>query len=291
MYSHSRHYQIAGRALLATLLVALTVSVQRTPVTADPDGPLTLTLNGSANYHVEYKLANYAEPGATVSGGAQPYSTVAITGAVNSGVPGSYTLNYSVTDANGNVASASRTVTVADTIAPTVNAVVNTDKFTHPNCVMTNMGLGASIHDAADSKPNVQVYLFSDEDDRDQCLITGSTSSSHSPDGAFGPDVPGRYRSEYARTLARYQVRNECEPQAAGRVYVALVVAYDDAGNMGYDTATVVVENPESTGISSTEEAQVVSQRVDEFAINAMGGALPAGFYKIGEQTGRTITR
>jgi len=279
MYPNYRSCRAAGRVLFAVLFLAFTVTMLRTPVTADPAGPLTITLNGSENYHVEYKLATYVEPGATVSGGTPPYSAITITGAVDNNVPGSYALTYAVTDANGQTANAMRTVTVADTIAPNVNAVTNNVKFTNPTCSIKNLELGASVSDVADGNPTVQAFLYSDEDDHEACL----TGGDHAPDGAFGPPVPGRYRTEYARTLARYQIRNECRPDRIGRVYVALVVAYDEAGNMGYDTATVVVENPEGTGISAEGASEEVSQQSDEFFISALGGAVPEGFHRVGD--------
>jgi hypothetical protein len=279
MYSFKNYHRAAGRTLCAAIFAALTVTALRTPVTADSDGPLSLTLNGSSSHHVEYKLASYSEPGWSVSGGIPPYSAVSVTGAVNSGTPGTYTLTYSVTDSAGNTANAVRDVTVSDTIAPDVYAVVNSNKLTNPDGTLTNCGLGAGIYDAADQEPNVQVFFYSTEDDGD----IGMDNVVRNPDAAFGPEVAGRYRTEYARALARYQVRSECRPDANGRTYAALVVATDDAGNTGYGVTTLVVENPDRTGISAESESQNVSENEDDFFASTQGGVVPAGFFRVGE--------
>ena len=48
---------------------------------------------------------------------------MAETGAVNAGVPGSYSLGYAATDPSGNVGVASRVVNVSDTTAPAIDVV------------------------------------------------------------------------------------------------------------------------------------------------------------------------
>lgn len=87
----------------------------QTPDTTAPtltlagDNPLTLTA-GSA----------YVEPGysATDDRDGNLTGSVNVTGVINPSVPGSYTKTYTVQDAAGNSASATRTVNVVDTAAP-----------------------------------------------------------------------------------------------------------------------------------------------------------------------------
>lgn len=64
--------------------------------------------------------SSYADPGATASDVCKGdlSASIVVMGSVNASVPGSYSLNYSVTDSAGHTATASRTVSVQDTLAP-----------------------------------------------------------------------------------------------------------------------------------------------------------------------------
>ena len=84
---------------------------------ADTTAPV-ITLTGDATMSVEVGGA-YSEAGATSDGG----ETVTISGAVDVNTAGIYTVTYSASDAVGNAATATRTVTVsapADTTAPVI---------------------------------------------------------------------------------------------------------------------------------------------------------------------------
>ncbi|MCC7261111.1 MAG: VCBS repeat-containing protein [Candidatus Latescibacteria bacterium] len=59
---------------------------------------------------------------ATVSDLSDLHPTLQVAGMVDSRTPGSYTLTYTATDANGNSATATRTVQVVDTTPPTIAA-------------------------------------------------------------------------------------------------------------------------------------------------------------------------
>ena len=65
----------------------------------------------------------FVDPGATAADSCAGPVAVAETGAVNAGVPGSYTLGYAATDPSGNVGVASRVVNVNDTTAPAIDVV------------------------------------------------------------------------------------------------------------------------------------------------------------------------
>jgi len=60
----------------------------------------------------------YVDPGATAADSCVGPLAVSVSGAVNTGMPGSYTLGYSATDPSGNTGTASRLVSVNDTIPP-----------------------------------------------------------------------------------------------------------------------------------------------------------------------------
>ena len=94
-------------------------AVTRTVVVADTIAPV-ITLAGLASVNHE-QGTTYADDGATASDTVGGTMTVTVTGSVVTGTAGTYTLTYTVTDAAGNTATAvTRTVVVADTIAPVI---------------------------------------------------------------------------------------------------------------------------------------------------------------------------
>jgi prepilin-type N-terminal cleavage/methylation domain-containing protein len=71
--------------------------------------------------------STYTDAGATATDNkdGNVTSKITVTSNVNPSVPGTYTVTYSVTDIAGNKGTAIRTVTVIDTVAPTVTFVTN----------------------------------------------------------------------------------------------------------------------------------------------------------------------
>ena len=65
----------------------------------------------------------FVDPGATAVDSCSGALPVVTTGAVNAGVPGSYSLGYAATDPSGNSGMATRLVTVGDTTPPAIDAV------------------------------------------------------------------------------------------------------------------------------------------------------------------------
>jgi hypothetical protein len=74
--------------------------------------------------------AVYTEPGATATDNCATGLVVTVGGAaVNTAVPGAYTVRYNVNDGNGNSASeVTRVVTVLDTLPPTGTIVINNNR-------------------------------------------------------------------------------------------------------------------------------------------------------------------
>lgn len=85
-----------------------------TTVTVTDTQPPVLALTGADTVSLECGIDTYSEPGATASDvcAGDLSSQIHVTGAVNPDVPGSYTLSYSVKDAAGLEATASRVVEV-----------------------------------------------------------------------------------------------------------------------------------------------------------------------------------
>jgi chitodextrinase len=93
-------------------------------VNADTTAPV-ITLIGASSLTLDLGDP-YTDQGATASDNVDGdlTSSIVLTGAVNTNVAGTYVLTYSVSDASGNAASTTRTVTVnADTTAPVITLI------------------------------------------------------------------------------------------------------------------------------------------------------------------------
>ncbi|MDB6032602.1 MAG: uncharacterized protein JWM16_2940, partial [Verrucomicrobiales bacterium] len=132
-----------------------------------------VTLSGSPTVIVECH-GSFTDPGASALDACAGPLPVAISGAVNANVPGVYTLTYSATDPNGNVGTATRTVTVADTIAPVVT-LVGSSAIT-VECHGTFVDPGATAMDTCAGAVSVAIS------------------------GAVDANVPGLYTLTYSAT-------------------------------------------------------------------------------------------
>jgi RHS repeat-associated protein len=107
----------------ATDAAGNTATATQTVTVTDTTVP-TLTLTGTATVAVEAG-SSYTDAGTTATDlvDGDISASVITTGAVDISIPGDYLLTYNVSDAAGNAALAvTRTVTVADTIAPVIAA-------------------------------------------------------------------------------------------------------------------------------------------------------------------------
>lgn len=109
-----------------------------------------ITLNGSATVSIA-QGSSFADPGATASDNRDGTITskIVVSGSVNTGTAGTYTLSYNVQDAAGNAATTlTRTVTVtpkADTVKPVITlngsasmSIVQGSTFTDPGATATD---------------------------------------------------------------------------------------------------------------------------------------------------------
>jgi len=98
----------------ATNAAGAVATTTRTVVVTDTTPPI-LTLVGASPLNLDVGTP-FTDPGATAFDACEGDLTASIvsTGTVNTAAPGSYTLNYTVTDSNGNPATTNRTVLVRD---------------------------------------------------------------------------------------------------------------------------------------------------------------------------------
>jgi hypothetical protein len=124
----------------------LVATVTRTIHVVDTTAP-AITLTGgnvlTAECHVPF-----VDPGATASDSCAGDldSSILVSGAVDPNTAGTYTLTYTVSDASGNNATATRTVNVVDTTAPVIT-VTNNNPVT-VECHTSYTDAGATANDA-----------------------------------------------------------------------------------------------------------------------------------------------
>ena len=127
-------------------------SNEPSPVTVDTSPPV-ITVTGDTTVNHE-QGTTYSDQGATAQDAVDGSVTITVTGSVEAAA-GTYTLTYSATDKAGNTATASRTIIVADTIAPTI-ALIGSETIAHEQG--TNyVDAGATATDAVDDSVEVVI--------------------------------------------------------------------------------------------------------------------------------------
>ena len=110
----------------------------------DEDVPPVITLNGAAAVNHE-QGTTYIDAGAVATDTVEGILTVIVSGAVDSATAGSYTLTYSASDSAGNAAIVvTRTVTVADTVAPVITLAGSASVNHEQGTSYTDLGATAS---------------------------------------------------------------------------------------------------------------------------------------------------
>ena len=103
----------------ATDLAGNVGTATRTVIVEDTTPPVITVTTGTDTVE---RLSSWTDAGATTTEG-----TVSTSGAVDANVAGTYTITYTATDVVGNIGTATRTVTVEDTIPPVITVTTGTD--------------------------------------------------------------------------------------------------------------------------------------------------------------------
>ncbi|GMU84436.1 MAG: hypothetical protein AMXMBFR47_43060, partial [Planctomycetota bacterium] len=142
------------------------------------DAAPTITLNGAAIEFIVCHVGTYTEAGAVVSDDCDADLTATIGGdSVDSDSPGDYIVTYSVTDSDGHVVQATRTVRVRDTLAPQVvlngaaqvTLTCSSDSYTEAGATATDecsgaleVTVGGATPNTSESGTYVVVYTATD---------------------------------------------------------------------------------------------------------------------------------
>eukprot|EP00493_Phyllostaurus_siculus_P001337 UN01345 len=173
-------------------------TITREVIVKDSTAPV-MTLNGESPMQIS-QGGSYNELGAFTDGGEE----VAITGTVDTDVPGTYTITYTATDQAGNVSTATRDVIViADNAAPVVT--LN----------------GASHMEISQGGSYNELGAFTDGGE--EVTITGTVD----------PDVPGTYTITYTATDAAGNVGTRTR-EVIVKDNTAPVVTLNGASHMQY---------------------------------------------------------
>ncbi len=153
------------------------VSANRSVQVKDTHAPV-VTVSGALSVQVECGSGSYVDPGATASDACAGTLPVVPSTTANGNVPGTYSIRYSATDPSGNVgtSSGSRTVTVADTLPPTLT--LNGAASATLQCGSTYADPGATASDACAGNltPNIAVTSNLDTAHSGQYSVTYSVS-------------------------------------------------------------------------------------------------------------------
>jgi hypothetical protein len=192
-------------------------------------------------------------PGVSVAGARSDGQTL------NAPYPiGTTTITWTATDVHGNTSTATQTVTVQDTQAPSLLSSVAVMLMGPPfNHALINVGLSGSATDNCSVAGPLQVSVYSDEDD-------GAAP--------FAPDATDI-------GLTTLKLRRERDGNGNGRVYLVVVKATDASGNTAVSCQTVKVPLSNSAADISSVNAQAASAAS---YCQANGGAAPAGYFQIG---------
>ncbi|MBV9211495.1 MAG: DUF5011 domain-containing protein, partial [Acidobacteria bacterium] len=202
--------------------------VTRTVNVVDTIAPV-ITINGANPMTVECHTG-FTDPGATADDTCAGSLPVTVTGTVNANVVGTYTLTYSASDGNGHTTTATRTVNVVDTTAPTLTLTGATIQLWPPNHKYVTVNLTqlvASASDGCDGGVDINDVFIS--------KVTSDELENSSGDGNTLNDIV------IASNCKSVQLRAERDGGGNGRVYTLTFKVRDASGNTTTKTATVIV--------------------------------------------------
>ncbi len=137
---------------------------------------------------------------------------------------GSYVVNWTYDDGNGNITTQSQTVIVEDTTPPSIDTIsASPDIIWPPNHKMVPVTISVSVFDNCDTDPSIQIISIT-SNEPENGLGDGDTA----PDWEITGDLTANLRAERSGN-------------GSGRVYTITVRCTDSAGNYTDREVTVTV--------------------------------------------------
>ncbi len=209
-----------------------TVTATRAVTVVDTTAPV-ITINGPNPMTVECHTS-FTDPGATAFDSCAGNLAVTSTNNVNVNVPGVYSVTYSATDGHQTV-TATRTVNVVDTTAPTITLNGQTINLWPPNHSYHTINLTQFVTAASDGCDGGV--------DINDVVISKVTSDEPENDGGDGNTLNDIVIAANCKSV---QLRSERQGNGNGRVYTIHFRVRDASGNT--KTATAQVKVPKSQG-------------------------------------------
>ena len=154
-----------------------------------------------------------------------------ITGPCN-GSGGVTTVTWTATDADGNQAQCSATVTVVDTTPPEIEVTVDPQVLWPPNHKMVDVNYTVTISDVCDANPVWEMVSLTSNEPEDDL-----------GDGSTEPDIMG---ADVGTADTSVSLRAERAGLLTGRTYQATFMATDCNGNSSFTMANVYVPHSKS---------------------------------------------
>ena len=185
-----------------------------------------VTLSGSASSDPDGDSLSYVwkdQNGKTIGTTANVQLTLA---------QGTYSFTLTVTDPGNLSSTATTSVTVQDTVSPTLSLSLSPNSLQPPNHKLVLITATVSAKDACSANPAVQlVSITSNEPDEG----SGDGDQPYDIQSANGGSVP------FGTDVRSFQLRAERSGKGSGRVYTVTYAATDGSGNKTSASAVVVV--------------------------------------------------
>jgi hypothetical protein len=140
---------------------------------------------------------------------------------------GDNTVTWSAADSSGNTGAADQTVTVEDTIPPTISVTLSPTVIWAPNHKMEPITATVTVDDVCDPDPAIRLVS-----------ITSNEPANALGDGNFAPDFEG---ADFGTADFGFLLRAERSGRGSGRTYTVTYEVEDASGNKASAQATVFV--------------------------------------------------